>query len=43
MEEYFATASEDDDCRPRYNVAPTRPVPVIRQNPKEPISECVSS
>jgi hypothetical protein len=29
----------DEDWSPRYNVAPTQPVPVIRQNPKEPIRE----
>ena len=28
-------ASEDEDWSPRYNVAPTQPVPIIRQNPKE--------
>src|SRR5215471_6150549 len=26
----------DDDWIPRYNIAPTQPVPVIRQHPKEP-------
>ena len=35
MEEYF-DASGDDDWTPRYNIAPTQPVPVIRQHPKEP-------
>jgi putative SOS response-associated peptidase YedK len=35
IEEYFDAAT-DDDWIPRYNVAPTQPVPVIRQNPKEP-------
>ena len=39
VEEYFSTASGDEDWSPRYNVAPTQPVPVIRQNPKEPIRE----
>ena len=24
---------------PRYNIAPTQPIPVIRQNPKEPVRE----
>ena len=24
---------------PRYNIAPTQPVPVIRQHPKEPVRE----
>jgi putative SOS response-associated peptidase YedK len=39
VEEYFASAPWDDDWNPRYNIAPTQPVPVIRQNPKEPIRE----
>jgi putative SOS response-associated peptidase YedK len=39
IEEYFATASEDDDWVPRFNVAPTQTVPVIRQNTTEPIRE----
>jgi putative SOS response-associated peptidase YedK len=39
IEEYFATASRDDDWSPRFNVAPTQAVPVIRQNPKEPVRE----
>jgi len=37
IEEYFDSASWDDDWNPRYNVAPTQPVPVIRQHPKEPV------
>jgi putative SOS response-associated peptidase YedK len=39
VEEYFDSAPWDDDWIPRYNVAPTQAVPVIRQNPKEPIRE----
>jgi putative SOS response-associated peptidase YedK len=39
VEEYFDTADWQDDWSPRCNVAPTQPVPVIRQNPKEPIRE----
>ena len=39
VEEYFATAPSDDDWSPRFNIAPTQHVPVIRQNPKEPIRE----
>jgi putative SOS response-associated peptidase YedK len=35
IEEYFASSSGEDDWSPRYNIAPTQPVPVIRQNPKE--------
>jgi putative SOS response-associated peptidase YedK len=36
VEEYFDTAFEELEWTPRYNIAPTQPVPVIRQNPKEP-------
>jgi putative SOS response-associated peptidase YedK len=39
VEEYFETVSDESDWTPRYNIAPTQPVPVIRQNPKEPIRE----
>ena len=39
VEEYFDSVSGDEDWNPRYNIAPTQPVPVIRQNPKEPIRE----
>jgi putative SOS response-associated peptidase YedK len=39
IEEHFETVSDDEDWIPRYNIAPTQPVPVIRQNPKEPIRE----
>jgi len=39
IEEQFETQPWDDDWSPRFNVAPTKPVPVIRQNPKEPIRE----
>jgi len=39
IEEYFETASWDDDWSPRYNIAPTQPVPVIRQQPKEPVRQ----
>lgn len=37
IEEYFDSASWDDDWNPRYNIAPTQLVPVIRQSPKEPV------
>ena len=38
VEEYFDTAvSDEPDWTPRFNIAPTQPVPVIRQNPKEPV------
>ena len=36
IEEHFDTVSGEEDWSPRYNIAPTQPVPVIRQNPKEP-------
>lgn len=39
VEEYFGTAPWDDDWSPRYNIAPTQPVPVIRQHPKEPVRQ----
>jgi putative SOS response-associated peptidase YedK len=39
VEEYFDAASDDEDWAPRYNIAPTQPVAVIRQNPKQPVRE----
>ncbi|MGC2193739.1 MAG: SOS response-associated peptidase [Terriglobales bacterium] len=39
VEEYFDTAPWEEDWDPRFNIAPTQPVPVIRQNPKKPIRE----
>ena len=37
LAEYFeADLSDFDDWQPRYNIAPTQPVPVIRQHPKGP-------
>jgi putative SOS response-associated peptidase YedK len=39
VEEYFDSVSGEEDWTPRYNVAPTQLVPVIRQNPKEPVRE----
>jgi putative SOS response-associated peptidase YedK len=39
LEEHFSSVSGEDDWSPRYNIAPTQPVPVIRQNPKEPFRE----
>jgi putative SOS response-associated peptidase YedK len=39
IEEHFDAVSGDEDWSPRYNIAPTQSVPVIRQNPKEPIRE----
>jgi putative SOS response-associated peptidase YedK len=39
VDEYFHSVSEAEDWSPRYNIAPTQTVPVIRQNPKEPVRE----
>lgn len=39
VEEYFDTASDEQEWAPRFNIAPTQPVPVIRQNPNEPVRE----
>jgi putative SOS response-associated peptidase YedK len=39
VEEYFDSVSDEPDWSPRYNIAPTQPIPVIRQNPREPIRE----
>ncbi len=36
VEEYFDTESDEPEWTPRYNIAPSQPVPVIRQNPNEP-------
>jgi putative SOS response-associated peptidase YedK len=35
VEEYFDVSSDTDDWVPRFNIAPTQPVPVIRQHPEE--------
>jgi hypothetical protein len=39
IEEHFDCGSGEKDWSPRYNIAPTQPVPIIRQNPKEPRRE----
>jgi putative SOS response-associated peptidase YedK len=39
VEEYFDSVSDEADWTPRYNIAPTQPVSVIRQHPKEPVRE----
>jgi putative SOS response-associated peptidase YedK len=39
IEEHFDAVSGDEEWAPRYNIAPTQPVPVIRQNPREPVRE----
>ncbi|PYX18901.1 MAG: hypothetical protein DMG82_27210 [Acidobacteria bacterium] len=37
IEEYFGSAPWDEDWNPRFNIAPTQPVPVIRQHAMEPV------
>jgi putative SOS response-associated peptidase YedK len=37
LEEHFTADPWEGEWEPRYNIAPTQPVPVIRQDPKEPI------
>jgi putative SOS response-associated peptidase YedK len=39
VEDYFDCGSDVPDWAPRYNIAPTQPVPVIRQHPKESVRE----
>ena len=39
LEEQFDCDPWEDDWEPRYNIAPTQPVPVIRQHPTEPIRQ----
>ncbi len=39
LEEYFASVSGEEEWSPRFNIAPTQSVPVIRQNSKEPVRE----
>jgi putative SOS response-associated peptidase YedK len=39
VEEYFDAVPGDADWVPRYNIAPTQPVPIIRQHPNEPRRE----
>src|SRR5271167_3545311 len=39
VEEHFASAPLEQEWNPHYNIAPTQSVPVIRQNPKEPVRE----
>ena len=33
--EYFDAIPGEDDWNPRYNIAPTQPVPIIRQHPND--------
>jgi len=35
IEEHFDSVSGEEDWTPCYNIAPTQPVPIIRQHPKE--------
>jgi putative SOS response-associated peptidase YedK len=35
LEKHFEAEFDDEGWTPRYNIAPTQPVPVIRQHPKE--------
>jgi putative SOS response-associated peptidase YedK len=37
--EHFDSIPGIEDWNPRYNIAPTQPVPVIRQDPKKPVRE----
>jgi putative SOS response-associated peptidase YedK len=37
--EYFDSVPGEEDWTPHYNVAPTQSVPVIRQDPKEPVRQ----
>ena len=39
IEEHFESPSWAEDWAPRYNIAPTQAVPVIRQHPKEPVRQ----
>jgi len=41
LEEYFESQCGEENWGPRYNIAPTQPVPVIRQSPKQPIRQLV--
>jgi putative SOS response-associated peptidase YedK len=42
IEEQFDSADWQDDWSPRYNIAPTQHVPVIRQHSKEPVRQISS-
>ena len=39
LEEHFDSVAGTEDWNPRYNIAPTQLVPIVRQNPKEPVRE----
>jgi len=40
--EHFDTSPWDGEWSPRYNIAPTQPIPVIRQHPAEPVRQMSS-
>ena len=40
VEEYLDCVSHEQDWNPRYDIAPSLPVPVIRQHPKELAKAC---
>ena len=40
--EYFDCPPDEVEWVPRYNIAPTQPVPVVRQHPKEPVRDLSS-
>ena len=39
LEEYFGTTESEEAWEPRYNIAPTQLVPVVRKDPKEPLRD----
>jgi putative SOS response-associated peptidase YedK len=39
LEEHFDSVGGTEDWNPRYNIAPTQLVPIVRQNSKEPVRE----
>lgn len=39
VSEYFDAVQDEAEWHPRYNIAPSQPVPVVRQNPKKPVRE----
>ena len=39
VEQFFDSVSDEPDWEPRYKIAPTQPVQVIRQNPTQPFRE----
>jgi putative SOS response-associated peptidase YedK len=42
IREHFGCDPWEEDWNPRFNIAPTQPVPVIRQHPKEPVRQISS-